>query len=162
VKRSVFLTLDDRERATLDDLLLVFATYAEEEVDTLTSYATLARSRRWDDPERTKAACVLADSYGVGAFGKKDAEEEDDGSTDDEWVAGQIDDVCPAALFCTHTHSPPFPWQLIAESPISLDRPQIPTFKEDGVRCFHHFLLLSLTTTLFFPGPPHVQCGRAG
>ncbi|KAJ7821789.1 hypothetical protein B0H14DRAFT_3471299 [Mycena olivaceomarginata] len=125
VKRSIFLTLENDEKkvvGTIIDLIDGLPGDQRPDYKTLRSFATIACTSRWQDPERTNSLFVgFLDDEDISVFGEDndDADTEDsssessDDETDDESVAKRIAKYLPP---------------LTEPS----DRPQVPDFSKDG------------------------------
>ncbi|KAJ7821793.1 hypothetical protein B0H14DRAFT_2599041 [Mycena olivaceomarginata] len=125
VKRSVFLTLNDEEQSVISaiiDLIDELPGGQPSYHSMFRKFATIACTRRWQDPERTNHLFIeFLCKHKISVFGHyEDAADEEDsssesseGETDDESVAKKISQFLPP---------------LTEPS----GRPQVPDFSKDG------------------------------
>ncbi|KAF7378434.1 hypothetical protein MSAN_00270300 [Mycena sanguinolenta] len=153
-KRSFFITLDDTERNILQELLLAFEMWPQDQevhLDALKKFANLAFERGWDHTGAAYELVELADSIHVGTFGPKNGSDEEGEDTDDEYVAKKIDSV-------VNSHA------------ISLPRAQIPALSEPGALdqygpvvqdCFFALAKVARVRPLFVPEKVEFEFFRA-
>lgn len=103
VKRSIFLTLENDEKEvvyTIIDLIDGWPGDQRPEYKMFRSFATIACTSRWHDPERTNSLFIgFLDQQDISVFGQDNddsdtedssSESSDDDETDDESVANKI------------------------------------------------------------------------
>jgi hypothetical protein len=117
VKRSVFLTLNDDEKSVISAILNLIDGLPGGQpayYSMFRKFATIARTRRWQDPERTNHLFTeFLYKHNISVFGNnnEDANAEDssgessENETDDESVAKRISRVCCCLLSSTSAHS---------------------------------------------------------